>query len=345
MTPTQLIKLLISAIPAKVRVLIEGIPGIGKTSCVQQAAKQLEYDVLCEYASLADPTDGKGIPWFDVKTKEAHFHPLGTIAKALRSTKPTIIFLDDFGQATPAVQAAFMPWILTGSVNGHRLPEHVTWIAATNNRAHRAGVNGLLEPVKSRFDAIVTLEPNLEDSCNWAYSTNGMIPPHMIAFWRYRPELLAKFEPTLDLQNSPLPRTWESVAKLEALQLPADVESIAIAGAVGQGAAAEYLAFRQMVSSLITADEVILNPASAMIPHKPDELFALSCALAARTNVSNLARVTRYCERLMDAMNGEFATLLVKDAVRRDPAIIRSQAGVKLMTGKLGALIGAADID
>ena len=97
----------------------------------------------------------------------------------------------------------------------HR-PEHVTFVASTNRRSDRAGVAGILEPVKSRFNAIVELEANIDDWCTWAYQTASA--GCWIAFLRYRAELLSKFEATADLTNSPSPRTWTNLFEARSSQ-------------------------------------------------------------------------------------------------------------------------------
>ena len=117
---------------------------------------------------------------------------------------------------------SFMQLLLARRVNGHALPEHVTFVAATNRRTDRAGVSGILEPVKSRFAAIVELEPNLDDWCQWAFTAG--VPAELIAFLRFRPDLLCKFTPSADLTNCPLPRTWAHVAQLLALRLPSTIQ-------------------------------------------------------------------------------------------------------------------------
>jgi len=51
-----------------------------------------------------------------------------------------------------------MQLILGRCINGHKVSDHVTFLAATNKKSDRAGVSGILEPVNSRFAAIVELQ-------------------------------------------------------------------------------------------------------------------------------------------------------------------------------------------
>lgn len=337
-TPQQLQTILTAAIPARLPVLITGAPGIGKSDIVAQAAQQAQADLLISHPVVEDPTDAKGLPWANAGATEATFLPFGQLARAIHATRPTLWFLDDLGQASPAVQASYMQLLLARRVNGHILPDCITFVGATNRRVDRAGVSGILEPVKSRFACIVELEADIDSWCQWAFSHG--IPATLIAFLRFRPELLCKFEATADLTNSPVPRTWAHLAKIEALNLPAAIESAVMAGSVGEGASLEYLAFRSMVKSLVNLDAILLNPDKATIPSKPSELYATAVGLAARANDTNFARIATYATRLYtEADKGEFAVLLVRDAIRRDERIQYTDSFVRLNSGPLGQLI------
>jgi hypothetical protein len=184
----------------------------------------------------------------------------------------------------------------------------------------------------------VELEADIDSWCQWAFSHG--IPATLIAFLRFRPELLSAFQPTADLTNSPSPRTWSHLSKLEALNLPPAIESAVMAGSVGEGASLEYLAFRSMVKSLVNLDAILMNPDKAAIPTKPNELYAVSVGLAARANDTNFARIATYATRLYtEAGKGEFAVLLIRDATRRDERIQYTDSFVRMNSGPLGQLI------
>jgi hypothetical protein len=329
-------------ITARLSLLITGAPGVGKSDIIAQATAQANADLLISHPAVADPTDAKGLPWPKTNGEEATFLPFGELAQAIKSTRPTVWLLDDLGQATPAVQASFMQLILARRVNGHILPDHVTFVAATNRRTDRAGVSGILEPVKSRFACIVELEPNIDDWSLWAYAHG--VSPTLIAFLRYRPELLCKFEATADLTNSPVPRTWSHLAKLESLNLPSAIESAAFSGAVGDGPALEYQAFRAMAKQLVNLDAILLNPDKVSIPSKPNELYATCVGLASRANEQNFARIATYANRLYTEGNhGEFAVLLTRDSIQHDEKIQYTDSFVRLNAGPLGQLISGRE--
>jgi hypothetical protein len=341
-TPKQLADLLAAMIPARLPLLITGAPGVGKSDIIAQATATANADLIISHPAVADPTDAKGLPWPKADGTTATFLPFGELATAIHAVKPTVWLLDDLGQATPAVQASFMQLILARRVNGHVLPDHVTFIAATNRRTDRAGVSGILEPVKSRFACIVELVPNIDDWSLWAYAHG--VSPTCIAFNRFRPELLSKFEATADLTNSPSPRTIYNLSRIESLNLPPAIESAAMAGAAGEGYALEYLAFRSMAKSLVNLDAILLNPDKVSIPSKPNELYATVIGLASRANEQNFSRIGIYANRLYtEADHGEFAVLLIRDSIRRDEKIQYSDSFVRLNSGPIGQLISGRE--
>jgi AAA domain (dynein-related subfamily) len=325
-----------AAITARDAILLTGAPGIGKSDLVSQAADRAGAKLILSHPAVADPTDVKGFPW--VVDGKATFLPFGDLHQALHATEPTVWFHDDLGQASPAVQASYMQLYLARRVNGHVLPDCVSFIAATNRRIDRAGVSGVLEPVKSRFVSIVELQPDLASWCSWAL-THG-VPAEVIAFLRFKPEYLSAFKATADLTNSPSPRTWAHAGRLLGYGLPADILHVALAGAVGAEVATEFVAFLRMYQTLPSVDAILANQFSASIHGLPiSTLHALSCALAYRATPANFAAIVSFCDRLHAAHHAEFAVLTVRDALARHPELAETTAYVQLTCGWYGQTV------
>lgn len=335
MKPSELLTFLAHAFTARLPILITGAPGIGKSDIVAQATAQAGADLILSHPAVADPTDAKGLPW--VVDGHATFLPFGELERALRANGPTVWFLDDLGQASPAVQASFMQLLLARRVNGHVLSEHVTFVAATNRRTDRAGVTGILEPVKSRFGSIVELTPDLDEWCTWAIGAD--VAPELIAFVRFQPDLLCKFTASADLVNCPVPRTWAHVAQILKLRLPQGVQHSAIQGAVGEGAAVEFSAFLRLYNELPNIDQILIDPHSVEIPKAPATLYAIASALASKVTDANFERIAQFGHRMLDAGCGEFAVLMIRDSITRKPSVTQTQAFIKVATGELGDLI------
>src|SRR5512137_1189962 len=116
MTPRDLSKALAIAVKNGLPVIIKGKPGIGKSDIVAQVAADLSYDLKISHPQVSDPTDYKGFPFPDKSGERATFLPFGELADLIEAKHPTIAFLDDIGQAPPAVQAALMQLLLARRV-------------------------------------------------------------------------------------------------------------------------------------------------------------------------------------------------------------------------------------
>lgn len=323
MKPSHLLKVLKIGIPKQRSFLIVGGPGIGKTDIGKQAAIAVNYECQIFHPVTSDPTDFKGMPWIYTEKESnaptAEFIPFGDLRRLLECTVPTLAFLDDVGQAPPLVQAATMQLLWGGSINGHKVPDHVTWLAATNERQHRAAVTGILEPVKSRFFSIIHLETDVEDWLTKAVELN--VPPVIRAFIRFRPELLNSFEPSADMKNSPVPRTVVSLGELYQDDYPAEVQYELFAGTVGEGFTAEFIGFEQIWSKLTDPRIVVNDPNSVNIPDDPATLYALCGAVAAIANDQNMDNIVIFADRLAQKDHSEFGIILVRDSIKHDPEV------------------------
>lgn len=332
MNQEQLSRLLKTCVANRRPVLVQGAPGVGKSDIVTRVAQELGYDLIISHPVVSEPVDAKGLPFPSPDGNSARFLPYGELAQALTAQNPTIWFLDDLGQAPEDVQAAFMQLLLARRIGEHRLPECVTFVAATNRRQDRAGVKGLLEPVKSRFATIVELKPELGPWIGWALEND--MPPHLIAYLRMRPEAFHVPTPTPDMTNSPSPRTWANVGRLLNDGLDDDLMLEVLSGSVGASYANDFVTFLRCADELPSLDDVLLYPKSAKIPKSISALYALSDALAYAATDANFGRILEYAERLVEEEKGEFVKYLVWASIKRCPDIEKSAAYALALSNK-----------
>jgi DNA replicative helicase MCM subunit Mcm2 (Cdc46/Mcm family) len=336
MQTAQATDLLVSAIKARLNVLLVGKPGIGKTEIEALAARMAKAQNFVMHPSVGDPIDAKGAPWIfqqgdTVKAQFVPFDDLQRVYDAIEQGIPCALFLDDLGQATTATQASYMSLM-------DKLRGKCSVIAATNYRTDRAGVSGLLEPVKSRFHTIIEIETDVKAWSAWA--SENELDPILIAFINDVPDALHEFTASADMVNQPCPRTWYAAHKLLQLGLPKALLQQAINGAVGAGRGSEFFAYRETYLSLVSVDQILLDPVNAAMPSKPSELYIVALGLAYRANVQTFAQIVTYVERMVKAQHAEYAALLIRDCIKRDKALAKTETFIKrIACSELGALI------
>jgi DNA replicative helicase MCM subunit Mcm2 (Cdc46/Mcm family) len=302
------------ALRKNLKLLLVGKPGVGKSAVIGKVASKLSMRTIIIIGSMSDPTDVKGMPY--VEDGIASFIPFGDLAAILGATAPVVVLLDDLGQTPLGVQTAFMHLIHAREINGQRIPDCVRFIAATNGIKDSSGVSGIIEPLKSRFDSIVTVEEDLE---GWikAATTPGasfQIHPSVIAFLRFAPQCFCEFKPTKDLVQSPSPRTWESASKWIGLGVR-DTE--VLSGCVGATAGAMLVPFLAMQAELPNIDAIKANPDGIEVPSRLDVLHSVCTALAYAAKPESIDALMRYIVRLPV----EFQGYCVTDACRRTPVL------------------------
>jgi hypothetical protein len=302
-------------------VLLVGMPGIGKTSIMDQVREKTESDMMVSHPVVNDPTDGKGFPC--VIDGVAQFLPFGDLKFAMNyEGKRLIWFLDDLGQARPAVQATYMQLLLSGRVNGHELPKTVVFAAATNRREDRAGVSGILEPVKSRFHMIIEIEPDVESFITWGL-TSRRIRKEVIACLRLFPELLVS-PPSREIKPSANPRVWEFASQILDADFPPAVIYDSLISCLGEEAGSQLHGMITTFKNLPSVNSILKNPGSVEFPREPSSLFALCTVLSKflEKKPEKVDPVFKFAGRLP----GDFSVCLIKDSLALCPELADTKA-------------------
>jgi hypothetical protein len=322
MGPKELGRVLEKCVEHKEPVLIKGAPGVGKTDVVEQVSEKTGMDLIVLHPVVSDPTDFKGMPAiveFNDK-KRAVFLPFGELRKMMSAKKPTIVFLDDLGQAPNLVQAACMQLLLARQINGKKISDDIVFVAATNRRQDRAAVTGILEPVKSRFTTILEMQPEKDDWIEWALTHD--MPEKIVGFVNFRPNLLMTEEATSEIVNHPSPRTIAAAGRLINMGL---TSLEVLSGAVGQGCAVELVGFIKVFDELPNPQAILIDPDSVEVPKDPSALYAITAALVGLATKDSFGRVLRFGKR----MPIEYTTLLVRDSLRKDGKLANNKAFIE----------------
>lgn len=296
----------------KVPIFLWGPPGIGKSSIVSQIAKEQGVECIDLRLSLLDPTDLRGIPFFNQEDNSAVWAPASFLPDG--SKKKGILFLDELNTAAPMVQASAYQLILDRKIGEYTLPEGWAIVAAGNRESDRGVVFRMASPLANRF-VHLEMEPSVEDWKAWAKESN--IDASIIAFISYRPDALFAFSTNNDNKSFATPRTWQYVDEILESKPDDDLLLSMISGAIGEELAASFLGFRAVANTLPNMDE-ILEGKTEDVPQETSALHILSASLTLRVDEESSGEVLDNLLKYTLNLPGEFAVMIVQDLRERN---------------------------
>lgn len=329
MRPSQVTHSLTHLVQRKRPAFIWGPPGVGKSDIVQSVANSLDLELRDVRLNLMDPVDLKGFPSIEEtgtgKNKQRYmaFLPPDFLPRDPKSKG--VLFLDEMNSAPQSVQAAAYQLILNRRIGEYVLPEGWAVLAAGNRSGDRAVVNSMPSALANRF-VHIDFEVDVDDWYNWA--TQHGVSDITRAFIKFRPNLLHAFDAATNARAFPSPRSWVFVDDIAGSKLASDTEFELIKGTVGEGAAAEYLAFAKLAAELPSSDEILMNPDSAPVPESPAAQYAVCTMLDKKATPNSLGRLLTYVERLPV----EFQVLFVRSAAMANRTITQCKDYVSWVT-------------
>lgn len=272
MKMSRLFKYLQMCVKANIIVCLVGSPGIGKTSIWRAIAPVLKRKLLEIHVSGWDGVDVKGFPV--VIDGIPRFVPFAELAEMLQTNEELIVLFDDLGHGSDDVLKNVMQ-LIRGKLGTYEIPENVYICCATNDTTDKAGVRGLIEPLKSSM-VLLNVEHNADDSLAYAIANNW--DTALINILRFNPDFWNMPEPTMKLIKTPCPREWERVNKKIAMFNKAqesgfidaserfEMEYHAFKGCVGHNAATLYVSQAKIIRELPNPLTFIENPTFDQMP-------------------------------------------------------------------------------
>lgn len=258
-------------------VMLWGPPGVGKSQMVAQAARQHGATVIDIRLSQLEPSDLRGIPFRSGESVEWAIPAM--LPDVSKHGEIGVLFLDEITSAPPSVSAAAYQLILDRQLGNYKVPDGWAIFAAGNRQGDRGVTYTMPAPLANRFSHF-EVDINLDDWVTWAYASD--IDERIIAFLRFRPELLFDFDPAHNPVAFPSPRSWEFAHR--ALKKFGDQPAIllgALQACVGPAAGIELNAFIENLDNLPDID-AILNGEASPVPKEIDLQYAVAAALVGR---------------------------------------------------------------
>lgn len=255
-------------------VMLWGPPGVGKSQIVAQVAAKHQVSLIDIRLSQMEPSDLRGIP-FRVANHVEWAVP-SILPQIERHGSAGLLFLDEITSAPPSVSAAAYQLILDRRLGEYTVPPNWVIIAAGNRQGDRGVTYTMPAPLANRF-AHFEVEVYLDDWVAWAYR-NG-IDDRVIAFLRFRPELLFDFDPAHNPIAFPSPRSWEFAHRaLQKFEHQPDLLLAALQACVGPAAGIELNAFIANAENMPDLEAIIRGEA-VRPPQEIDLKYAVAAAL------------------------------------------------------------------
>lgn len=299
---------LIPLIESQIPTFIWGSPGVGKSSLVQQIANEKDMKFIDLRLSLLDPTDLRGIPFFEQENKKAVWANPEFLPDS--NTKEFgILFLDEINSAPPTIQAAAYQLILDRKIGEYTLPINYSIIAAGNYETDRGVTYRMPTPLANRF-VHLSFDLDFTSWKIWAYENN--IDARIISYLSYKQSDLFVFDAKSTNKSFATPRSWMFVNDILNSKLDEKLYENVISGAIGKEITIEFLNYIKVMNELPNIDE-ILQGKEVIIPTKNSTLYALCIgiiyALKENFSTSNLSNILNFSLNL----EGEFSIMLIRD--------------------------------
>lgn len=333
MNVTEMTNAIVAAYPSRQPLMLWGAPGLGKSTGAKKAASILknnlpailknerkgqmkgDFGFIDLRLSLLEPIDLRGLPYIDkgrtIWAQQSLLPQKGT------HPEHGLLLLDEYVEAPRAMQSAARLIVLDRGFGDYRLPDGWHCIAAGNRMGQGTSANAMPTNVANAFIHI-DVEVNVESWVAWALDND--IDLRVIAFIKWRTELLHKFDPQSKAHAFASPRSWAFASRvLKDSQNNPKLLAAMMKGAVGEGPSAEFVGFLRVFDKLPSIESILLNPKTAPLPVDPATRYAVVTSLSSRINVDNVDKVLTYLTRFTKEANApEYSVSALKEITLRD---------------------------
>jgi hypothetical protein len=258
-------------------VFLWGPPGIGKSELVACIAEDLGGFIIDIRLSQMDPTDLRGIPFYNKDNGKMDWAPpIELPDEEIASKYPIVIlFLDEMSSAPQAIQAAAYQLILNRRVGTYKLPNNVVIVAAGNRDSDKGVTYRMPSPLANRF---VHLEMRADFDSYLTWAVNNRIHKDVIGYLSFAKGDLFNFDPRSAGHSFATPRSWTFVSEL--LDEDNDTGLInLVAGAVGEGMAIKFMAHRKISGQMPNPVEILKGQVTELKVKEISAMYSLTISL------------------------------------------------------------------
>jgi hypothetical protein len=296
-------------------------PGIGKSSAVREAARILSKKHgkkcgvklvrLCE----VEQPDVKGFGMADIPNRKMVFTDPYWAIDPEKDGEFGFVFFDEQPQSADDVNKVWAEIADQRRVGEYNIPDGWVVVSAGNREGDRSGVRKTMAFIQNRIVDIF-VDGHKDDLVDWQEKNN--IHHTIISYTEAFPgEVLADRVP-----DKPGPFcTPRSLCRLSPFIDRMSIEMFTeyAAGAIGEGAAAKFVAHLRVHDELPTYAQIVKAPKTTKVPERPDAVYATVRMVAHNVDKDTAVQAFEYLGRLPP----EFQATALRHAVRRTPQIVQ----------------------
>ena len=256
--------------------MLWGPPGIGKSELIAEIGAETGRPVIDMRLLLLEPTDIKGIPYFDPDTKTMKWGQPADLPTDTNGLGNAILFLDEINAAAPSVQAAAYQLILNRRVGEYHLPAGVSMVCAGNRDSDKGVTYRMPSPLANRL-VHIEMGVNFDDWQKWAI--NNRVHSDVVGFLSLHKQKLFNFDSKSPDKAFATPRTWIFVSQLISESLAESMNTALVAGTVGEGLATEFATHRKIASKMPKPEDVLLGKEKVLNVKDLSAMYSLTISM------------------------------------------------------------------
>jgi hypothetical protein len=256
-----------------------GPPGIGKSEVVADIAKEMGGFMIDLRLGQMDPTDIRGIPFYNKELGKMDWAPPIDLPDAeLAAQYPIIVlFMDEMNSAPPGVQAAAYQLVLNRRMGKYVLPDNVVMIAAGNRESDKGVTYRMPTPLANRF-VHVEMKVDFPSWQEWAVLNN--IHKDVVGYLTFAKQDLYDFDAKSSSRAFATPRSWSFVSQLmQDNDIDDATATDLIAGTIGEGLAVKYMAHRKIAGRLPKPEDILSGKDKELDVKEVSAMYSLVISL------------------------------------------------------------------
>jgi len=302
-------------------VFLWGPPGIGKSDVVAQIADSFDAPMIDVRLSLWEPTDIKGIPYFDSNlSKMVWGEPSELPDEEFASQHDNVVlFLDEMNSAAPAVQAAAYQLILNRRVGEYRLPDNVMIVAAGNREADKGVTYRMPAPLANRF-VHLEMAVSFDDWFGWA--VDNKVHQDVVGYLQFAKQDIYTFDPKSPSRSFATPRSWTFVSELLDDGIDEGTTTDLVAGAIGEGLAVKFMAHRKVAANMPNPTDILEGKVKELKTKEVSAMYSLTVSLCYELKESSDSNDKKFDDKVnnflrfsMDNFDTEMVVMGIKLAL------------------------------